>query len=54
MTGRRSFSEARKHRKRQSSFDLFAAYVLKRWQDGERNGLVPWREITAQGYTGTY
>jgi transposase len=48
-----AFPEAQKRRKRQSSFDPFAAYVLKRWQDGERNGLALWREIKAQGYTGT-
>jgi transposase len=48
-----AFPEAQKRRKRQSSFDPFAAYVLKRWQDGERNGLALWREISAQGYTGT-
>jgi transposase len=48
-----TFPEAQKRRKRQSSFDPFAAYVLKRWQDGERNGLALWREIKAQGYTGT-
>lgn len=35
------------------SFDRFAAYILKRWQDGEHNGLVLWREIKDQGYTGT-
>ncbi len=35
-----TFPEAKKRRKRQSSFDAFAPYVLKRWQEGERNGLV--------------
>jgi transposase len=49
----RAFPEARKRRKRQSSFDDFAPYILKRWQSGEHNGLVLWREIMAQGYTGT-
>jgi transposase len=48
-----AFPEAKKRRKRQSSFDAFAPYVLKRWQEGERNGLALWREIKAQGYTGT-
>jgi transposase len=48
-----TFPEAQKRRKRQSSFDPFAAYILKRWQDGEHNGLVLWREIKDQGYTGT-
>lgn len=27
--------------------------MLKRWQDGERNGLTLWREIKDQGYSGT-
>ncbi|GHO87019.1 hypothetical protein KSZ_50250 [Dictyobacter formicarum] len=48
-----TFPETKKRRKRQSSFDVFAPYVLKRWQEGERNGLALWREIKAQGYTGT-
>src|SRR5205085_2817047 len=48
-----AFPEAQKRRKKQSSFDPFAAYVLKRWQEGEQNGLVLWREIKNQGYTGT-
>lgn len=50
---RGTFPEARKRRKRQSSFDPFAAYVLQRWQGGERNGLTLWREIKEQGYSGT-
>src|SRR2546421_11240161 len=29
------------------------ASVLKRWQEGEQNGLVLWREIQKQGYTGS-
>jgi len=48
-----AFPEAQKRRKKQSSFDSFAASVLKRWQDGEHNGLLLWREIKNQGYTGT-
>jgi transposase len=48
-----TFPEAKKRRKRQRSFDNVAPYVLKRWQEGERNGLALWREIKAQGYTGT-
>ena len=50
---RGTFPEAKKRRKKRSSFDPFAPYILKRWQDGERNGLALWREIRAQGYTGT-
>lgn len=48
-----AFPEAQKRRKKRSSFDPFAAYILKRWQGGEHNGLVLWREIKNQGYTGT-
>ncbi len=48
-----TFPEARKRRKRQSSFEVFAPYVLSRWKAGERNGLALWREIKEQGYTGT-
>lgn len=50
---RGTFPEARKRRKRQSPFDAFAPYVLSRWQSGEKNGLVLWREIREQGYIGS-
>ena len=45
--------DSRPRRKRQSDFDPYAAYVLKRWRDGERNGARLWQEITAQGYPGS-
>jgi transposase len=48
-----TFPEVKKRRKRLSSFDAFAPFVLKRWHDGERNGLAIFREIQIQGYTGT-
>ena len=48
-----TFPEAKKRRKKRSEFDEFAPYVLKRWQEGERNGLGLWHEIVAQGYTGS-
>jgi transposase len=48
-----TFPEAKKRRKRQSCFDDFAPYVLKRWQDGERNGMTLRREIMEQGYSGS-
>ena len=48
-----TFPEAKKRRKKPSSFDPFAPSVLKRWQQGERKGLVLWREIQKQGYTGS-
>src|SRR6266567_1346683 len=48
-----TFPEAKKRRKKRSDFDLFAPYVLKRWQEGEQNGLTLWREIHKQGYIGS-
>lgn len=48
-----AFPEAQRRRKRPSSFDPYAAYVLSRWEEGEQNGLTLWREIKEQGYTGT-
>jgi transposase len=48
-----TFPEAKKRRKKHSDFEIFAPYVLKRWQQGERNGLTLWREIQQQGYTGS-
>jgi transposase len=48
-----TFPEAKRRRKKQSSFDLFAPYVLKRWQEGEHNGMTLWHEIKEQGYTGS-
>lgn len=45
--------DTRPRRKRQSDFDPYAPYVLKRWQDGERNGTRLWGEIAAQGYPGS-
>jgi transposase len=47
-----TFPEVKKRRKKRSSFDAYAPYVLKRWQEGERNGLALWREIKQQGYSG--
>lgn len=51
--GAGTFPEARKRRKKQSSFEPFARYVLSRWQAGERNGLTLWEEIQEQGYMGS-
>jgi transposase len=48
-----TFPEAKKRRKKRSSFDAFAPFILKRWGEGERNGLLLWREIKEQGYTGS-
>jgi transposase len=43
----------RQRRKYQSDFDSYAPYVLKCWQEGQRNGMQIWREIAAQGYPGS-
>jgi transposase len=48
-----TFPEAKKRRKKQSSFEPFARSVLARWEAGERNGQTLWEEIKAQGYTGS-
>ncbi|GHO58287.1 ISL3 family transposase [Ktedonobacter robiniae] len=45
--------DTRPRRKRQSDFDPYTPYVLKRWQGGERNGTRLWEEIMAQGYPGS-
>ena len=47
------FPEARPRRKRRSLFDLYAPYVLGRWQQGCKNGSHLYREIKEKGYTGT-
>lgn len=48
-----TFPEARKRRKNPSSFDAFAPFVLKRWKEGAQKGITLYREIKAQGYTGS-
>ena len=48
-----TFPEAKKRRKRHSSFDTFAPYVLKLWQEGEHIGIHIFREMREQGYTGS-
>ena len=45
--------DTRPRRKRQSDFNPYAPYMLKRWQDGECNGTRLWQEIAAQGYSGS-
>jgi len=47
-----TFPEARRRRKRHSSFDPYAAYVLKRWEEGCQNGSQLYREIKERGYMG--
>jgi transposase len=45
--------DTRPRRKRQSDFDAYAPYVLKRWEEGEHNGTRLWEEIAAQEYPGS-
>lgn len=40
-------------RKRRSIFDPYAAYVLSRWQQGERSVSLLWQEIRGQGFQGS-
>jgi transposase len=39
-------------RKRRSIFDPYAAYVLSRWQQGERSVSLLWQEIQKKGFQG--
>ena len=48
-----SFPEARRRRRRPSLIDPYERYVLQWWQQGNRNGLHLYRELTARGYTGS-
>ncbi len=48
-----AFPEVKRRRKRQSKFDPYASYVLKRWKEGCKNGSQLYREIKEKGYTGT-
>lgn len=44
---------ARQRRRRASLLDSYEPYVLCRWQAGCHNGAQLWREVVAQGYTGS-
>ena len=48
-----SFPEARRRRRRPSLIDPYERYVLRWWQAGKRNGLQLYRDLRAQGYTGS-
>jgi transposase len=48
-----SFPEARRRRRRPSLIDPYERSVLQWWQEGNRNGLQLYRELTAQGYKGS-
>jgi transposase len=44
---------ARRRRRRPSLIDPYERYVLQWWQAGKRNGLQLYRDLRAQGYTGS-
>jgi transposase len=48
-----SIPQGRHRRKKHSSFDHYAPYVLDRWKDGYRNGQRLYEEIKSQGYQGS-
>jgi len=48
-----SFPKARRRRRRPSLIDPYERYVLSWWQEGNRNGLQLYRELTARGYKGS-
>jgi len=54
MAGGWNFPGSQKAARRgQSCFDEFAPSVLQRWKEGERRGIMLYREIKEQGYTGS-
>ena len=50
---KKGFPDSSRRRKRPSTFDPYAHYVLSRWEQGCTNGLQIYREIKEQGYPGT-
>jgi transposase len=48
-----SFPEARRRRRRPSLIDPYERFVLKWWQEGNRNGGQLYRELTSRGYKGS-
>src|SRR5579859_5001703 len=44
---------ARQRRRRPSLIDPYERYVLQWWQEGNRNSLQLYKELTAQGYRGS-
>src|SRR5260370_21844289 len=48
-----SWTFARRRRRRPSLIDPYERYVLSRWQEGYQNGSQLYKELTAQGYTGS-
>jgi transposase len=51
--GNGSFPEAKRRRRRPSLIDPYERYVLRWWQEGNRNGAQLYRELTSRGYTGS-
>lgn len=48
-----AFPAAKQRRKKASSFDAFAPFILKRWKQGERRGAKLILELQEQGYRGS-
>lgn len=49
----RTFRTDTRYGKRAHLFDRFAPYVWERWQQGSHNGTLLWKELVAQGYSGS-
>ena len=49
----RAFRTDTRYGKRAHPFDRFAPYVWERWQQGCHNGTLLWKELVAQGYSGS-
>jgi transposase len=45
-----TFPEAKRRRRKASSFDAFTPFLLKRWKGGEQKGAKLVRELREQGY----
>jgi hypothetical protein len=45
-----AYVETQYHHRHRSSFEVYEAYVRRRWDEGEHNIQQLWRESKAQGY----
>lgn len=50
---RETYQAPQPRRKRRSVFDPYAAYILSRWQQGERSVSLLFQEIQSQGFSGS-
>jgi len=48
------FPERKKNKRNKSAIDPYFAHLQKRFNEGCENAMQLWREIRAQGFTGTY